>query len=270
MSIKKPFEGLRIEILEGDRVLIGGQIRKREYFREYADELFSGVHGTMLALASREILRMMDEFEEPVHDEAFEHEEDCPCYGDTARHSKDCANCTCEKTACEPGTVLVNDLNHTYRLDRYIRTEGGIQWWSYTDMSNGEQSEGDFSESLYKVHRLPHEFKVGDWAQWIGHTPGPFQITNIQSVDGREMIYGIGAFLSAEECGHVPPPKNSPSGNKTSEKPDPLQGPHWDALEEWLAIRNESISPVIAEVQQAYQRDRDLRDELRRVREGLK
>jgi hypothetical protein len=31
-------------------------------------------------------------------DEAGEHEEDCPCFGDDVPHSEDCANCTCDRS----------------------------------------------------------------------------------------------------------------------------------------------------------------------------
>jgi len=32
----------------------------------------------------------------PCPEKDFQHEEDCPCFGDTVEHSEDCRNCTCE------------------------------------------------------------------------------------------------------------------------------------------------------------------------------
>lgn len=238
MSIKKPFEGLPIEVLDGDRVLVDGQIRKREYFREYADELVPGPYGAMLALASREILRLMDEFEEPAPKW-----ERCPFEtGMVIRHKAD------------GRLVLLGNARPAKVKD--------VKWtWETTDLSTGEVHWFDLHSKVWEIHRLPHEFKVGDWAQWIDHTSGSFKIMNIQLVDGREMLYGIGAFLPAEECRHVPPPKDSLSGNKTSEKPDPLQGPQWDAIE------SDSLE-IYASVANLSNCVCDLREELRRVREG--
>lgn len=36
---------------------------------------------------------------EKLQGEDFQHDTDCPCFGDTVEHSADCKNCECEKRA---------------------------------------------------------------------------------------------------------------------------------------------------------------------------
>lgn len=189
----------QIEVLSRDEV----KIRSCFWRRSDIVKAESRESSIVYKLGWREILRMMDEFEEPA-------------------------------PKWEPGTVLINRQGWKYRLDKLIEANDP-EMWEYTNMQSGRTSPGLFYPFAYKIHRLPHEFKVGDWAQWIDHTPGPFQVMNVQAVDGRETLYGFGAFLPAEECCHVPPPKEEKPSllvkscehcGKTLDGMDPRIHPH--------------------------------------------
>jgi hypothetical protein len=148
--------------------------------------------------------------------------------------------CEESKSAWEPGTVIVTPNRNHFRLNNpcYDGT------WNSALMETGEEIVGYFGSSC-KVHRLPHQFEVGDWAQHDNHAS--FRVIRTLTDVGELRLFGHdGQEWFAKYCHHVSPPK---------EPENPFTGPHWAKPSQrgWRALSD------------TYDRDRDLADFMLKV-----
>lgn len=202
------------------KVLSRDEVKIRSCFWRRSDivKAESRESSIVYKLGWREILRMMDEFEEPA-------------------------------PKWEPGTVLINREGWKYRLDKLIGANDP-EMWEYTNMQSGRTSPGLFYPFAYKIHRLPHEFRVGDWAQVVSGLHEPFKVnTIVPKGNGDSYVYGREQQQwLASSLKHVPAPK--------SEKPEnPFKGRHWDEVAR-DANREDALAETLC--------IKDLRDELDR------
>lgn len=165
-----------VKILSRDRVEFLGVIYIRSELERFAEKPKYSSE-VLYHLGAKEVLRQMDEFEEQP------------------------------KPKWELGTVL-KGCSEIYRLDTFVSMGDDKQSeiWDFTDMRTGESlSGGAFPYKLYVIHRLPHEFKVGDWFSCEGED-GIFQCNGVLE-DGFLICVGDFMQYKAEYCRHVPPPK---------------------------------------------------------------
>ena len=239
-----------IKVLSKDEVKIRGCFWRRSEIVEAE----SGESSIVYKLGWREILRMMDEFEEPA-------------------------------PKWEPGTVLINRQGWKYRLDKLIGANDP-EMWEYTNMQSGRTSPGLFYPFAYKIHRLSNEFRRDDWAQVVSGLHEPFKVNTIvpkgngdSYVYGREQQQWLASSLkhvpapkeekpsllvkSCEHCGKTldgMDPRIHPHGlgvcAPRNEKPEnPFTGRHWDEVAR-DANREDALAETLC--------IKDLRDELDR------
>lgn len=206
--------------------------------------------------AYSEILRMMDAYEEPA-------------------------------PKWEPGMVLkcVDQGCCELRLDECLPDKNtdhpDWQRWKFLDFENGKFTTGWLNPAEMHVHRLPHEFKEGDWFECSMNFCDGGQVAKI---DGDYIVDQDGEHHLASDAFHVPAPKEAKPecedvdeaevANETSKellghgtRPDPFQGKHWDSLDEKIAeIEKRKTGLGIGPTYYPFLRQRDLRDEVRRLR----
>ena len=304
-ELKKLLEGLPIRILDKNCAEIGGGRYLRSQIQRWADD---EANGTSHRLGARLILALMDEFEEPkpeVGSSAPPYcvEHNCQMIlsvynrpGSPPGNAWSCPECANEreskpadKPAWEPGTVLVSRTSSPefpYRLDTRTGSVEDGEDWQATRLTDGEKSESHFKYADWRIHRLPHEFKVGDWFRC---TTGLCKGGRVEKNNGEHIIDQHGSWHHTGCALHVPAPKEANSkdvdydwadeaevANEISKeflfhgrRPDPFQGPHWDALDAEIAeIEKRKSGLGIGPTHYPLLRQRDLRDEARRMKEA--
>src|SRR5690242_19484034 len=114
-----------------------------------------------------------------------------------------------EQPTWEPGTVVVNGYGN-FRLDsqskQYPKMLNGVYVAVHLESPIPLGSERFESEDGFvEVHRLPHEFHVGDWFE---HDGDVYQCKKI--FENGHLLGDDGYDYEPEKCDHVPPPKPEP------------------------------------------------------------
>lgn len=108
------------------------------------------------------------------HLKDFQHEEDCPCFGDVVEHSIDCKNCTCDKSCKLPpeGWICTRGFRHEGPCAAQPR-----KFWENphatpadhikhrTGSLGGDQVTEEAAEALAIAEYQPHRF--GDTPAWF-------------------------------------------------------------------------------------------------------
>lgn len=235
-DLNKLIEGLPIKILDKDCAEIDGGRYLRSQIKHWADT----APGTGQQLGWRLTLHLMDEYEEPKLVGC-----DGPFPDKTGEYA---ASIQEPKPTWERGTLIksVGDL-WTVRLDEFISfAENGDEKWKFTVFDSGQTGQQCFVTRNWTVHRLPHEFKVGDWVEYRGVMRRSFfQVARVEAIF---VLDDCGNSYAIKACRHAPAPKNPApiayninsnsqgAGIVTASAPcqtpepkeDPFTGPHWD------------------------------------------
>lgn len=195
-----------IKVLSRDEVEIAGRKYGRERVKRYI-KLYDSPCAVIEHLGWREILRMMDAYEEPA-------------------------------PKWEPGTVVANNSGLYFLRSREEDEDGPGESWKYI-AEDGSEHIGVFMPSVFRVHRLPHEFLRGDWFECESDR----YVGQVKKIDGDY----IDGTHHVTNCRHVPPPKELPISEKRKaikEAMESIDAPSDRAVETSEKPRKQALSEL--------------------------
>lgn len=164
MDTQKLLEGLPVKVISKDEVEVDGFALTRVDIETWKYEPFRSVG----SLGYRVLLAAMDEF--------------------TASN---------RKPTWEPETVIRDSSGRLWRLQRFIGFPADMEEWEAFSFITGRSNPGAyFVASECTIHRHPHEFSVGDWAQcYVAHAD-----TNAHFRNATFRVRAIGTDSGGTKC----------------------------------------------------------------------
>ncbi len=234
MDTQKLLEGLPVKVISREEIHVSGV----RFFRAEVVQRMRSNKRPRRIIADRVLLAAMDEF--------------------TASN---------RKPTWEPETVIRDPSGYLWRLEKFIGFDVYLEEWEAFSFRTGGLNPGArFSPEQCSIHRLPHEFSVGDWAQcYVAHAD-----TNAHFGNATFRVIAIGTDSGGTKCVYSPFDRHpvsccryvqEPNGCDASGKsPEPVKkeigatfgADHWKNVDDTWLLSDAYIKRCL----------RDLRDEI--------